>query len=150
MSTFLDKVGAITMPEALVPWLDGRSLVLAGNVRQLPPRMMTFGQKSWTGGPLNFLDKHQEISVLERILRMKWSCWSSQRQNHIVNGGFDLAREIFYPDLGESLNTATNVPLANGPVLLNSRAGPVGNSLRSSPLKRERSGPSSSTAFIRQ
>ncbi|KAI8651827.1 AAA-12 domain-containing protein [Fusarium keratoplasticum] len=84
-STFLGEAGAISMPEALVPWFNGRPLVLAGDVRQLPPCVMNLGRKSWTGGPLNFFDKHQEIS----------------RQNRIVNGGLDLAREIFYPELGD-------------------------------------------------
>ncbi|KAI8649464.1 hypothetical protein LRP88_00018 [Fusarium phalaenopsidis] len=70
--TFLDEAGAISMPEALVPWFDRIPLVLARDVRQLPPCVMTLEQKSWTIGPLNFFDKHQEISVLERIMRMQW------------------------------------------------------------------------------
>ena len=73
-STFLGEAGAISMPEALVPWFNGRPLVLAGDVRQLPPCVMNLGRKNWTGGPLNFFDKHQEISVLERIMRMQWPC----------------------------------------------------------------------------
>ncbi|KAM0414627.1 hypothetical protein ACHAPT_013530 [Fusarium lateritium] len=72
-STFLDEARAMSMPEALVPWYNGRPLVLAGD--------------------------HQEVSVLERVMRMQWPCWTSRRQSRIVNGGFDLAREIFYPEL---------------------------------------------------
>ncbi|RSL90340.1 hypothetical protein CEP51_000738 [Fusarium floridanum] len=96
-STFLDEAGAISMPEALAPWFDGRSL------------------KSWTGGPLNLFDKHQEISVLERLMRMQWPCWSSQRQNRIVNGGFDLAREIFYPELGDKFEYGDQCAVSKRP-----------------------------------
>ncbi|KAK7424114.1 hypothetical protein QQX98_000724 [Neonectria punicea] len=87
--------------QTLVPWYDGRPLALAGDVRQLPPCVMTSYQKNVTGGPLNFFEKHLEISVLERLMRMQWPCWNSRRQNRIVAGGFDLAREIFYPTLGD-------------------------------------------------
>ncbi|RSL67576.1 hypothetical protein CEP53_002931 [Fusarium sp. AF-6] len=114
-STFLDETGAISMPETLVPWFDGRPLVLAGDVRQLPPCVMTLGQKSWTGGPLNFFDKHQDISVLERLMRMQWPCWSSQRQNRIVNGGFDLAREIFCPELGDEFEYGDQCAVSKRP-----------------------------------
>ncbi|EEU41631.1 uncharacterized protein NECHADRAFT_87900 [Fusarium vanettenii 77-13-4] len=70
--------------------------------RDLATRILQVADvKSWTGGPLNLFNKHQEISVLECVMRMQWPCWSSQRQDRIVNGGFDLAREIFYPELGD-------------------------------------------------
>ncbi|KAM0413566.1 hypothetical protein ACHAPT_013657, partial [Fusarium lateritium] len=114
-STFLDDANAMSMPEALVPWFDGRPLVLTGDFRQVPPCVMTMGQKSSTGGPLNFFDKHQEISVLERLMRMQWPCWNSQRQNRIVNGGFDLARDIFYPDLGDKFEYGDQCAVSKRP-----------------------------------
>ncbi|RSL87080.1 hypothetical protein CEP52_015632 [Fusarium oligoseptatum] len=83
-STFLDEAGAISMPEALVPWFDGRPLVLAGD-------------------------------VLERLMRIQWPCWSSQRQNRIVNGDFDLAREIFYPELGDKFEYGDQCAVSKRP-----------------------------------
>ncbi|KAH7128950.1 P-loop containing nucleoside triphosphate hydrolase protein [Dactylonectria macrodidyma] len=83
-STFLDEAGAMSMPEALVPWYHGRPLVLAGDVRQLPPCVMTSTQKNPSGGPLNFFEAHLEVSVLERLMRMQWPCWSSRRQHRMV------------------------------------------------------------------
>ncbi|RMJ05216.1 hypothetical protein CDV36_014111 [Fusarium kuroshium] len=67
-STFLDEAGAISMPEALVPWFDGRPLVLAGD-----------------------------------------------RQNRIVNRGFDLAREIFYPELGDKFEYGDQCAVSKRP-----------------------------------
>ncbi|RTE77769.1 hypothetical protein BHE90_007737 [Fusarium euwallaceae] len=66
-STFLDE-GAISMPEAFLPWFDGRPLVLAGD-----------------------------------------------RQNRIVNGGFDLAREIFYPELGDKFEYGDQCAVSKRP-----------------------------------
>ncbi|RSM15178.1 hypothetical protein CDV31_005112 [Fusarium ambrosium] len=67
-STFLDEAGAISMPEAFLPWFDGRPLVLAGD-----------------------------------------------RQNRIVNGGFDLAREIFYPELGDKFEDGDQCAVSKRP-----------------------------------
>lgn len=114
--TFLDEAGAMSMPEALMPWFDGRPLVMAGDVRQLPPCVMTSNEKTSAGRPLNYFEKHQEISALERLMRMQWPCWGARRQNRIVKGGFDLAKDIFYPDLGEKFEYAQHCAVEHHPV----------------------------------
>ncbi|KAH8649000.1 hypothetical protein BGZ61DRAFT_487995 [Ilyonectria robusta] len=55
------------------------------------------------------------MPVLERFMRMQWPCWSSRRQNRIVQGGFDLAREIFYPELGEKFEYGSQSVKASPP-----------------------------------
>lgn len=55
------------------------------------------------------------MSVLERFMRMQWPCWNSRRQNRIVQGGFDLAREIFYPELGERFEYGSQCALLKHP-----------------------------------
>ncbi|KAL6409935.1 DNA helicase [Ilyonectria robusta] len=77
-TTFLDEAGAISLPEALVPWFNGHPLVIAGNIRQLPPYVMTSNEKASMGGPLKYFKKHQEMSALERLMRMQWPCWVSR------------------------------------------------------------------------
>lgn len=74
-------------------------LILAGDVGQLPPCVMTADEKMLERSSMKRFDLSQKVSILEPSMRTGWPCWDMRRQNRIVNGGFDLALSVFYYEL---------------------------------------------------
>ncbi|CAG9948589.1 unnamed protein product [Clonostachys rosea f. rosea IK726] len=74
-------------------------LILAGDVGQLPPCVMTADEKILEGSSMKRFDLNQKVSILEPSMRTGWPCWDMRRQNRIVNGGFNLALSVFYYEL---------------------------------------------------
>jgi uncharacterized membrane protein YgcG len=96
--TIVDEAGATTIPQALLAWPTFRPLILAGDPRQLSPCVMTLHQKSG-GNFVNIFAPHLAVSMLGRVKDTRWPVFTLNEQLRIVNGGFDLASQVFYPDV---------------------------------------------------
>jgi len=111
----LDEAGAMHQADAMQVWGPGcRPCVLAGDERQLPPAVMTDGQRDIEGNFMNMFSLHARISILEHVKRSGWPCFVLNTQYRIVPGGFDVARQTIYPDV-VGFQYAPSVSLQNHP-----------------------------------
>ncbi|KAJ0370718.1 hypothetical protein COL154_001094 [Colletotrichum chrysophilum] len=88
-ASVLDEAGAMNVPQALLGWPNFRAWLLAGDERQLPPTVMTLHEKDSSGN-------------------------SRDAKLRIVDGGFDPASEVFYPDVSD-FTYADSCGIANRP-----------------------------------
>src|SRR5262249_12976611 len=95
----MDEAGAMLQADALLVWGQGcRPCAKAGDPRQLPPTVMSHGEKR-EGRCANMFSDLARVSELEQERRSGWPCFVLNVQYRIVAGGFDLARDVIYPDV---------------------------------------------------
>lgn len=88
----LDEAGAMCMADALMVWgTQCRPCAMAGDERQLAPAVMERERN-------RFCDQ-AAVSVLEHFQKTSNATFVLTRQMRIVEGLFDLARQIVYPDV---------------------------------------------------
>ncbi|KAJ5015704.1 hypothetical protein K4K57_012852 [Colletotrichum sp. SAR 10_99] len=113
-ASVLDEAGAMNVPQALLGWPNFRAWLLAGDERQLPPTVMTLHEKDPSGNFVNKFARHLRVSALERFRRIGWPTCVLNEQLRIVDGGFDPAVEVFYPDVSD-FTYADSCGIANRP-----------------------------------
>ncbi|KAH9239426.1 hypothetical protein K456DRAFT_934804 [Colletotrichum gloeosporioides 23] len=113
-ASVLDEAGAMNVPQALLGWPNFRAWLLAGDERQLPPTLMTLHEKDSSGNFVNKFARHLRVSALERFRRIGWPTCVLNEQLRIVDGGFDPASEVFYPDVSD-FTYADSCGIANRP-----------------------------------
>ncbi|KAI8243982.1 hypothetical protein K4K55_006579 [Colletotrichum sp. SAR 10_96] len=113
-ASVLDEAGAMNVPQALLGWPNFRAWLLAGDERQLPPTVMTLHEKDPSGNFVNKFARHLRVSALERFRRIGWPTYVLNEQLRIVDGGFDPAVEVFYPDVSD-FTYADSCGIANRP-----------------------------------
>ncbi|KAK3934634.1 hypothetical protein QBC46DRAFT_426539 [Diplogelasinospora grovesii] len=91
---------SISTVDALQVWgYSCRPCAMAGDEKQLPPAVMTAGHTK-DGKILNAFAQFAKVSVLEQIKRTGWPCLVLTCQRRIVSGGFDIAKEVIYKEIG--------------------------------------------------
>ncbi|KAI8269435.1 hypothetical protein K4K58_001676 [Colletotrichum sp. SAR11_239] len=113
-ASVLDEAGAMNVPQALLGWPNFRAWLLAGDERQLPPTVMTLHEKDSSGNFVNKFARHLRVSALERFRRIGWPTCVLNEQLRIVDGGFDPAFEVIYPDVS-GFSYADSCGIANRP-----------------------------------
>ncbi|KAH9892222.1 P-loop containing nucleoside triphosphate hydrolase protein [Xylariomycetidae sp. FL2044] len=111
--TVLDEAGAMTIPEALIPWQRGRPLIMAGDPLQLPPFVAAALWKK-DGLFVNMLAEMGKISLLEFSVKRNWPSIWLNCQRRMVNGGFDIAKELIYNEVRD-FSYHDSCSLANHP-----------------------------------
>ncbi|KAH6848227.1 P-loop containing nucleoside triphosphate hydrolase protein [Chaetomium sp. MPI-CAGE-AT-0009] len=112
----LDEAGAMHEADALLVWGPGcRPCVLAGDERQLPPAVMTHGERR-EGRIVNVYSHQSKTSVLEKLRRSGWPCFILTTQYRIVRGSFDLAQSIIYPDIKDCFEYGETTALQHHPM----------------------------------
>jgi hypothetical protein len=98
-ATVLDEAGAMSMGSALMAWIDdGRPCVMAGDEKQLPPTVMTMGERRGDKCA-NMFANFLRVSILEHAKRTGFPCFVLDKQYRIVKGLFELPRRLFYGDV---------------------------------------------------
>jgi hypothetical protein len=109
--TLLDEAGCIQDAEAIIPWRCSRPLLLAGDINQLPPAVLS-NKKKTVGNktvPANVFSNHSSISILQHITSSGWPCLVLDEQLRICRGGFDLAHMVTYK--GQEVRETANIAL---------------------------------------
>ncbi|KAL3297892.1 DNA helicase [Colletotrichum asianum] len=120
-ASVLDEAGAMNVPQALLGWPNFRAWLLAGDERQLPPTVMTLHEKDSSGNFVNKFARHLRVSALERFRRIGWPTCVLNEQLRIVDGGFDPAFEVIYPDMSD-FTYADSCGIANRPKACQSKS----------------------------
>ncbi|OAA68554.1 hypothetical protein SPI_00749 [Niveomyces insectorum RCEF 264] len=104
----LDEAGGMHMADALMVWgTQCRPCAMAGDMRQLPPAVMERDR--------NRFRNQAAVSVLEHFQKTRNPTFVLNRQMRIVEGLFDLARQIIYPDV-PGITYGEMARLSNHPV----------------------------------
>ena len=85
----------------MIPWRRSRPLLLAGDINQLPPAVMSKNKRTTVGNKLvsaNIFSNRHSVSFLQKIMVNGWPCLVLNEQLRIWSGGFDLASETIYKD----------------------------------------------------
>lgn len=100
-AVILDDAHAMLQADALLAWGAGcRPCAMAGDPEQMPPTVMTNGEKR-NGRCANMFSQFARVSVLDQLRYTGWLCFPLDTQFRGVSGQFDLAREVMYPHLPE-------------------------------------------------
>jgi len=113
----LDEAGAMWQADALLVWGRGcRPCAMAGDPRQLPPVVMSHNEFR-KGKCENAFSDLARVSQLEQVRRSGWPCFVLNVQFRIVEGCFDLARDVIYPDV-EGFAYASQVAVRANPLFM--------------------------------
>jgi superfamily I DNA and/or RNA helicase len=99
--TVIDEAGCVRVIETMIPCSRSRPLLLAGDINQLPPAVMSKNKRTTVGNklvPANIFSNHHSVSFLQKIMVHGWPCLVLNEQLRICSGGFDLASETIYKD----------------------------------------------------
>ncbi len=97
----VDEAGCMHRPDLFHVWGNTlRPCVLAGDVKQLPPTVMSLTDKDADGNFLNRLANEGRVSALSFIQASGFPVYRLKTQLRMCRGMFDLAAELVYKDLG--------------------------------------------------
>ena len=106
----VDEAASMTRPDLLSVW--GNCLLpcfLAGDIRQLPPTVMTVSEKDLHGNLLNRHPADGRVSPMEFFEASGMPVYRCRVQLRMANGLFDLVGREIYDDLNNKYHARCNV-----------------------------------------
>ncbi|KAK5659499.1 hypothetical protein OQA88_700 [Cercophora sp. LCS_1] len=113
----LNEAGAMKQQDVILAMDRGlRPCLLGGDEKQLTPTVMTHAKRDTiTEKPLNMFASFAKISVLEHLKRTSYPFIMLSTQYRIVNGGFDVALDVCYPEFKANFKYGPTTSLKNHP-----------------------------------